>query len=414
MQRGYGTGSLEAVRQTDGTTLYLARWRDASGSRRQRFVGSERRTAERSLATIIADRDAELMGLKPQASVDVRFDDLSAKYLADLATRTKPSQVRSVTRYLRDLSAYFRNPRLLDVRKERVLDYRRYLAAEGNSNATINLKVGALRALCRFGVRMDLLPRNPVEGLPPLPGGKAHERRPRRALTESELARVLDAAEAIDEERRARCAAEATIEKGTKGPGYAARRRTLHVPQTPLIRALAYTGARYGEMVQTTWSDWDRRTRKLTFRAETTKSKKARRVPLLDAVEADLSMLCALHAEGYGRAPLPSERIFLSPGGYGLESARENVLRFFYEALARAGVVRNDPVQGAATIHSLRHTFASMLARANAGLTQAQALLGHSTPELTAARYTHHDEADLRAAVQKIGVPASKRAVGDG
>jgi len=54
-----------------------------------------------------------------------------------------------------------------------------------------------------------------------------------------------------------------------------------------------------------------------------------------------------------------------------------------------------------------------MLARANAGLTQAQALLGHSTPELTAAQYTHRDEADLRAAVQKIAV-TPKRAVGEG
>jgi integrase len=43
-----------------------------------------------------------------------------------------------------------------------------------------------------------------------------------------------------------------------------------------------------------------------------------------------------------------------------------------------------------------------MLARANAGLTQAQVLLGHADPKLTAAIYTHHEEADLRAAVDKL------------
>ena len=38
----------------------------------------------------------------------------------------------------------------------------------------------------------------------------------------------------------------------------------------------------------------------------------------------------------------------------------------------------------------------------NAGLTQAQMLLGRSIPHLTAVASTHHDDADLRAAVEKL------------
>ncbi|HYC78733.1 MAG TPA: tyrosine-type recombinase/integrase [Planctomycetota bacterium] len=89
------------------------------------------------------------------------------------------------------------------------------------------------------------------------------------------------------------------------------------------------------------------------------------------------------------------------------------VRRSGYARIRTSAAPPTTRAHGAATIHSLRHTFASMLARANAGLTQAQALLGHSTPELTAAQYTHRDEADLRAAVQKIAV-TPKRAVGEG
>jgi integrase len=51
-------------------------------------------------------------------------------------------------------------------------------------------------------------------------------------------------------------------------------------------------------------------------------------------------------------------------------------------------------------MHGLRHTFASRLARANAGRTQAQILLGQSVAQLTSVFCTHHDYAGLRAAVE--------------
>ncbi len=53
-------------------------------------------------------------------------------------------------------------------------------------------------------------------------------------------------------------------------------------------------------------------------------------------------------------------------------------------------------------IHSLRHSFASALGRAGVGLIQAQKLLGHSDPKLTAAIYTHLGVEDLRAAVERM------------
>jgi integrase len=232
--------------------------------------------------------------------------------------------------------------------------------------------------------------------------GKAYETMPRRPFDDDELQALLAAAAALDAERAARMAAETTIESGTKSKAWNERARPLYVPQAPFLRTLAATGARFAELAATTWGDWSETLRTLTLRAETTKSKKSRRIPLLKSAEEDLRALRELHRTGYGRAPKPHEPIFLTPTGFPLLTGYRHLKRFFADAMERAGLDAVSQRRGRLCIHSLRHTFASRLARANAGLTQAQMLLGHSTPELTAVVYTHHDDADLRAAVEKI------------
>ena len=55
-------------------------------------------------------------------------------------------------------------------------------------------------------------------------------------------------------------------------------------------------------------------------------------------------------------------------------------------------------------LHALRHTFATRLARAGVELVQAQKLLGHSDPKLTAEVYTHLAPDDLRGAVEAVSL----------
>jgi integrase len=50
----------------------------------------------------------------------------------------------------------------------------------------------------------------------------------------------------------------------------------------------------------------------------------------------------------------------------------------------------------------LRHTFATRCARSGVGLVQAQHLLGHSDPKLTAKIYSHLEPNDLRAAMDEM------------
>lgn len=152
-------------------------WKDSAGRRRQRIVAADRRGTERLLMQIVSERGLEISGLKPTGAFDLRFSELVAKYLADLATRVKPRQVASIKAHLNRLQKELGNPRVRDIAKDAISSYRQRRLGEGKANASINLEVGSLRAMCRLGVRMDLLGRNPIEGLPPLPGGKAHEKK---------------------------------------------------------------------------------------------------------------------------------------------------------------------------------------------------------------------------------------------
>jgi integrase len=60
-------------------------------------------------------------------------------------------------------------------------------------------------------------------------------------------------------------------------------------------------------------------------------------------------------------------------------------------------------------IHALRHTVATRLARTGAPLVQAQQILGHSDPRLTARTYAHLGVEDLRGAVEALVQPRSER-----
>lgn len=93
-------------------------------------------------------------------------------------------------------------------------------------------------------------------------------RNPRRPFDDGELKALLDAAEALDVERRARMAAAATIEHGTKSKMWNERERPLYIPAAPFLRTLASTGARFAELAATTWADWTEKLRTLPLRAK--------------------------------------------------------------------------------------------------------------------------------------------------
>jgi integrase len=237
--------------------------------------------------------------------------------------------------------------------------------------------------MLRWAERNGLVGRNPIEHVARLPETEEHKKYKRRALSEDEITRFLAASEADDED----CALIWNYER---------------VPQSPMWLALLETGARYGELRQATWGDVDFGRGLLTLRAENTKARKKRVIPLRAGLLERLRALRVLHETIHGRLPNVTDHVFLAPEGAPHRRPSNNANRVLRRLLERAGIERVDADGRKIDVHSLRHTFASRLARSNVSLFQAQKLLGHSDPKLTSRAYAHVDAEDLRPAIDAL------------
>ncbi|HUU21291.1 MAG TPA: tyrosine-type recombinase/integrase [Phycisphaerae bacterium] len=79
-----------------------------------------------------------------------------------------------------------------------------------------------------------------------------------------------------------------------------------------------------------------------------------------------------------------------------------NLLRTFNLDLAAAGIAKKDFQGRTVDVHSLRHTFATLLARNGVSPGVAQKLMRHSDIRLTMDTYTHLDLADTASAVAAL------------
>ena len=91
---------------------------------------------------------------------------------------------------------------------------------------------------------------------------------------------------------------------------------------------------------------------------------------------------------------VPNDRRLMD--GYdGNRSVQNFRKRDFYPALEKLGIMGKTP-------HSTRHTFASMMAKANVKPEILQKIIGHAKYSTTAEIYIHADIDSLRAAIGKI------------
>lgn len=192
--RALGAGSLKLDKRGAGPPRWVLAWKDSCGRRRRQALSTDKRIAERLRAELIHQRDLEVAGLGAVEGQSMLLVELRKSYLADLRVRVGAKQLRSITdsleRVLRELSAQ-------RVRDLRVVDLMRYRVArlqEGVANRTVNVETGALRSMLRWAVMADLIAKNPLANVKPLPTGERHQRHVRRALSDAEIERFLAAA----------------------------------------------------------------------------------------------------------------------------------------------------------------------------------------------------------------------------
>ena len=149
-----------------------------------------------------------------------------------------------------------------------------------------------------------------------------------------------------------------------------------------LLVALAHTGGRWDEVASLTWSQIDLEGRLITIYGS--KTEQERFAPMPDALYAVLVRRAEALPKGW--QGVANAYIFPGPGG----RKRTKPSDAIGEAMNAVGLNHPDTVAkfGRATIHSLRHTFASWSLQGGADLRAVQEALGHSNIQTT-TRYAH-------------------------
>lgn len=156
--------------------------------------------------------------------------------------------------------------------------------------------------------------------------------------------------------------------------------KTIRLPRYRLCLTTIYScGLRLQEGTHLQVPDVDRHRRLLHIRLG--KGAKDRYVPLPDRTLQLLQDYCHTHGNPVWVFPAPGR------GGVGMATAtqpmpRSSVQMAFKAALKQSGVAK------CASVHSLRHSYATHLLEAGNNLRFIQEVLGHRSPETTAI-YTH-------------------------
>lgn len=400
--RALGPGRLYLKKRGRGPARWTLDYKGADGVRRRQSLSTDKRVAQTMHAEIIHQRELESAGLGSIAGQSRPLAEVKTLYLAELQTRVTPNHFRNVKQRIERVLTEVRVKRVRDLQPHVVLAYRTRRLGAGASYRSMNHEVTNVKAMLVWAVNAGLIKESPLASLSLLSVRQNQIRRRRRAMSDEEIERFLRAAEEDDREGDDRFAARVSIEHGTRGKEWAERVRRPRVPQAPMLRAFLETGARYGELTRVTWADLDLDSLQLTLRAENTKSGKARTIPLRDEMVDQLLAVRPIHERLLDRELRHDDRVFLTPRGKPWPRTSERALDILGRILKRAGIERVDALGRSLDLHSLRHTFASRLARAGVSLQQVQRLLGHSDPKLTAAVYTHLEIDDLREAVERL------------
>jgi len=284
-------------------------------------------------------------------------------HIADLETRVSPATVRKVARVLRRFGEHAGDILITDLSRPQLLAYRQQRLGV-ISPSTVNYETGCVRRLTSWALEWGLLDTDPFAGVKLVKVKEKDRKRLRRPLTQQEVEDLLEAARQLDEEA-----------------GYRL------VPQAPLLTAILGTGARRGEILATTWGDWDLDAARVRFRV--TKSGQARVVPLPAAVVDAVASLQTSWEAVYGRRPGEDDPVFLSAIGrpYAATQNASHILRIFHAARERAGIPLVDSTGRQVDLHALRMSYASHAAEAGASPRAIQRLLGHASIVTTEQHY---------------------------
>jgi integrase len=347
---------------------WYCEWHGADGKTKRKKVGPDRRLANEALARFEARERRRRLGL-PDGDADkagqlaAPVAGLIAEYLEVLAGRgTSPGYRALVDDYLTRLAADLAWFTFADVSADDLVVYLgRRRDEHGNGPATLNSYLRVAKGLARWYAGKIGAP-SPLAAVKPFPED-VDRRRPRRLLTDDELARLLAAARACPRKGRA----------GIRGPDRAA-----------LYLVAAFTGLRAGELAALTPAAFalDAAPPIVTVEAKDAKGKRTEPVPVPAHVVARLRPWLA--------SKPPGARLW--PGKW---AEQRKQVAWLARDLARAGVAERDSRGQRVTFHSLKRRYVVKIIQAGGKIHEVRRLARHRHISTTLAYYVDENMTDL-------------------
>ena len=352
---------------------WTAQFTDETGTvRRVATKTTNRNAAEKILARYVAEIDRIRAGIATREELskahvkNITLDDALNRFCTKMtASGNTTKHIRLTEHRILHLCQETNIDTLVKIRRETI---ERWIASEIQKKtltpSSINHYITAIKSFVKYAAEIELLPNNPLKCIRKI-NEAVGQRKVRRALTDEEVKRLLQAAET----RQCR-----SKEKSSE--------RSL------VYRLLLGTGLRSTELSLLTPNQIDFARNRLTIEAAKTKNKKADVLPMRPDLVQSVKEWVETHDVK------PQERIF----HFDIHSIR----RLFYADLKAADIERVGSDGRSIDVHSLRKTFGTMLARAGVPLTTVQRLMRHSTPLLTAKLYIDVDPLDMTQALEKM------------
>jgi integrase len=353
-------GSISRITLSDGSTRYRARYRDPGGRQHERRfarkVDAQRWLDEATSALVTQTWTAPVRGR-------VTVKEWSDRWLAS-QTGVKPSTRYRYANLLRThVLPTWGQYRLADVTHADVAVWTAGLLTRGAAPGTVRQAHRVFSLLLNLAVRDGRIPRNPAERVP-LPRMTRTEP---RLLTHDEVERLADAAG----------------------------------DDSAVVRLLAYTGLRFGEMAALRLRRIDFLRRRLTIAESVTevggrlefgtpKTHQQRTVPLPAALAEPLARRC----EGKQGDDL----VMTTASGTVLRL--RNWRRAVFDPAVRAAGLAN------VTPHDLRHNAASLAVASGATVKSVQRMLGHASAAMTLDVYAGLFDDDLSALADRMDAAA--------
>lgn len=317
-----------------GITFFLDYYVD--GYRKRESLGQITR---KEAKLIMAQRQKEILEGKFWATKDykrISFFEICSEFLK-WSSLHKRSYKRDC-QFVKHLQLFFGNISLYKINRKSIENYmawRRGQNKQGGkpiSKSTINKEVACLKKLFNKAIEWGKVKENPVSRIGMF---RIEDKKP-RFLSEEEFNNLMEFA-----------------------PD----------PLKPIILVAVFTGMRRGEILNLTWKN-------VSFdlgliNVEHTKSNKAREIPMAKAVRDILWQL---------KKKSKSEHVFVFADKDG--KPYKEAVRFWFDKAVKHAKIED------CTFHTLRHTFASNLVKANVNLKVIQELLGHSSLLIT-MKYAH-------------------------